>query len=131
MCKARTKAEADQSAAQDGFVYEIRKLDGSPPLPVTANQIDNVLLTSKNLDERRVFWELSKTIGTPLRSGLLKLRDLRNKCARELGFDDFFALQVADYGMTVPDMIARLRELPAPRRIEKRDVSDLGERDGL
>ncbi len=32
---------------------------------------------------------------------------------------------------SVPDMVARLRELPAPPRIEKRDVSDLGERDGL
>jgi peptidyl-dipeptidase A len=37
---------------------------------------------------------------------LLKLRDLRNKVAREMGFDTFFALQVADYGMTVPEMLA-------------------------
>ena len=32
---------------------------------------------------------------------------------------------------SVPDMMTRLRELPAPPRIETRDVSDLGERDGL
>ena len=98
--KARTEAEARQSAAQDGFVY----VQGGKS--VSANDIDRVLVNSKDLDERRSTWELSKTIGTPLRPGLLKLRDLRNTVARELGFDDFFALQVADYGMTVPQMIA-------------------------
>jgi peptidyl-dipeptidase A len=41
-----------------------------------------------------------------LRDGLLRLRDLRNQVARAMGFDSFFALQVADYGMTVPEMIA-------------------------
>jgi peptidyl-dipeptidase A len=98
--KARTQAEADQSAAQDGFNFILgNKL-------VSANDIDRVLVTSKDLDERRRHWELSKTIGGPLRPGLLKLRDLRNKCARELGFDDFFALQVADYDMTSAEMIA-------------------------
>ena len=32
---------------------------------------------------------------------------------------------------SVPDMIARLRELPAPPTIEQRDVGDLDERAGL
>jgi peptidyl-dipeptidase A len=98
--RARTKAEAEQSAAQDGFTYKLESKT------ISANDIDHVLVGSKDLAERQKYWELSKTIGGPLRAGLLKLRDLRNKSARELGFDDFFALQVADYGMTVPDMIA-------------------------
>ena len=98
--KARTQAEADQSAAQDGYAYKLGEKS------VSANEIDRVLVTSKDMAERREYWELSKTIGGPLRSGLLKLRDLRNQCARELGFDDFFALQVADYGMTTAEMIA-------------------------
>ena len=102
--KARTKAEAEQSAAQDGFVYKLAA-EGQTK-PVSANDIDRVLVESRDLTERQTYWELSKTIGTPLRAGILKLRDLRNQCARELGFDDFFALQVADYGMTVPAMIA-------------------------
>ena len=74
--------------------------------PASANDIDRILVESRNLDERRAAWEASKTIGRPLRDGLLRLRDLRNKVARAMGFDDFFALQVADYGMTVPEMIA-------------------------
>lgn len=32
---------------------------------------------------------------------------------------------------SIPDMMARLRELPAPPYVEVRDISDLGERDGL
>jgi len=97
--KERTKAEAAQSATQDGFAF--KRGDKT----VTANDIDRLLVESRDLDERKTHWELSKTIGTPLRAGLLKLRDLRNKCAQELGFDDFFALQVADYGMTSNEMI--------------------------
>jgi peptidyl-dipeptidase A len=103
--RARTEAEARQSAAQDGFVYTLRR-EGQPPRTVTANDIDRVLVESRDLPERQDVWLASKAIGAPLRAGLLRLRDLRNKVARELGFDSFFALQVADYGMTVAEMIA-------------------------
>jgi peptidyl-dipeptidase A len=96
--EARAQAEASQSAVQDGFVY---KRDGKD---YSANDIDRALVSERNLDERRQVWELSKTIGAPLRDGLLKLRDVRNKVAQEMGFDDFFALQVADYGLNVPQM---------------------------
>lgn len=97
---ARAAAEAGQSATQDGFVY---KREGKT---LSANDLDRGLLKERDLNERRAIWELSKTIGAPLRDGLLRLRDLRNKVAREMGFDNFFALQVADYGMTVPEMSA-------------------------
>jgi peptidyl-dipeptidase A len=102
--KARTEAEARQSAAQDGFVYT-RRRPGKPDEHPSANDLDRVLGASRDLDERRSTWETSKEIGGPLRDGLLRLRDLRNQVARALGFDDFFALQVADYGMTVPRMM--------------------------
>jgi len=102
--KARVEAEAKQSATQDGFGYTVKKLDGSVEHP-SANRIDQVLLASKDLDERRLYWEASKEIGAPLREGLLRLRDLRNRVARGLGFADFFELQVADYGMTVDEML--------------------------
>lgn len=97
---ARAEAEAAQSATQDGFVYE------SNGRAVSANDIDKALAESRDLAERLRVWTVSKSIGAPLRDGLLRLRDLRNTVARELGFDDFFALQVADYGLTVPEMMA-------------------------
>lgn len=102
--KARGEAEAKQAAAQDGFAFRIRR--GDSQTAVSANDIDRILVGSRDLDERRAAWESSKEIGQPLRAGLLRLRDVRNKVARAMGFDDFFALQVADYGMTVPEMLA-------------------------
>ncbi len=101
---ARAEAEAKQSAAQDGFAFRIRR--GDKETPASANDIDRILVESRDLDERKAAWEASKEIGRPLRAGLLRLRDVRNKVARAMGFDDFFALQVADYGMTVPEMLA-------------------------
>lgn len=102
--KARAEAEAHQSATQDGFAFRIRR--GGSETPASANDIDRILLESRDLDERRAAWEASKEIGRPLREGLLRLRDVRNRVARAMGFDDFFALQVADYGMTVLEMLA-------------------------
>jgi peptidyl-dipeptidase A len=110
--KARTEGEAKQAAAQDGFVYVLKR-DGQPDEHPSANDIDRVLVGSKDLDERRTSWEVSKTIGGPLRDGILRLRDLRNEVARAMGFDNFFALQVADYGMTVPEMMALCDKLVA------------------
>jgi peptidyl-dipeptidase A len=101
----RAEAEAAQSAIQDGFVYQLDD-PRRPDEPITPNGIDRILVESDDLDERRIAWEASKAVGVPLRDGLLRLRDLRNEVARELGFDDFFALQVADYGISVDEMIA-------------------------
>ena len=102
--KARTQAEADQSKVQDSFSYSIKR-PGKPEHKPSANAIDKVLVESKDLGERQEFWEAAKEIGSPLRAGLLRLRNLRNQVAQALGYDNFFALQVADYGMTVPEML--------------------------
>ena len=41
------------------------------------------------------------------------MRELRKKVTRAMGFDDFFAIQVADYGMTVPEMITLCKRMIA------------------
>ena len=104
--KARAEAEARQSATQDGFAYTLDPGNGQPASHPSANDLDRVLVGSNDLAERQKVWETAKSIGTPLRDGLLKLRDLRNAAARALGFSDFFALQVADYGLTTQEMLA-------------------------
>lgn len=101
--EARAEAEAAQSAKQDSFAYPLDDPEDASR-KIDANGIDRVLVTSKDLDQRKQVWEAGKTIGIGLRDGLLKLRDLRNRVAKELGYDSFFALQVADYGMTVDQM---------------------------
>ncbi len=102
--RARTEAEAKQSAVQDGFTYTLQH-PGKPVEHPSANALDRALIESRDLGERQSVWETSKTIGGPLRDGILRLRDLRNQVARTVGFDSFFALQVADYGQTVDQMM--------------------------
>lgn len=106
---ARIAAETRQAATLNSFTF---KLDGRP---ITANEIDNQLGTNRDLAVRRAVWEASKQSGTALKPGLVELQKLRNGVARELGHPDYFALQVASYGMTTDEMVALqdnfLREL--------------------
>ena len=46
-----------------------------------------------------------KQSGKALKEGLIKLRGLRNGVAQEMGYHDYFALQVASYGMTTDEMV--------------------------
>lgn len=101
----RTEAEAKQSAAQDGYRFTL-KSSGKPDKPTTANEIDDTLSNSKDEGQRRAAWEASKEIGKSLKGGLVDLRDLRNACARELKFSSFFGLNVAQYEMSVPELMS-------------------------
>ncbi|HET7294217.1 MAG TPA: M2 family metallopeptidase [Vicinamibacteria bacterium] len=95
----RIAAETRQASTMNGFTY---RLHGKP---VTPNEIDAILAKSSDLDERRAAWEASKESGPALKPGLVELRELRNGAARELGYTDYFALQVASYGMTTDEMV--------------------------
>jgi len=98
LTRDRIAAETLQASIMNGFTW---KLDGKP---ITANQIDDVLATSTDLAERQKVWVVSKENGPALRANLLKLRDLRNGVARELGYADYFALQTARHDMTTREM---------------------------
>lgn len=97
--KARAEAEAKQSATQDGFIFKLAARD------VKANDLDEILQQSKAVDERLAAWNSSKEIGKPLRTGLATLQSLRNSVARELKFSSYFGLEVADYGMSVVELM--------------------------
>lgn len=96
---ARISAETAQASTLNSFEF---KLHGKP---ITVNEIDNLLQSSTDLAERQAVWEESKESGKALKAGLIKLRDLRNGVAQELNYPDYFALQVAGYGMTTAEMI--------------------------
>jgi len=95
----RIAAEVAQASTLNGFEF---KLHGKP---VTVNEIDNLLQSTTDLAERQAVWEASKESGKALKAGLIKLRDLRNGVAKELDYPDYFALQVAGYGMTTDEMV--------------------------
>jgi peptidyl-dipeptidase A len=102
---ARIEAETRQNSTLNGFQF---KVDGKA---VTANDIDTLLVKSADLAERLKWWEASKEIGVPLKDNLVVLRDLRNGAARELGYPDYFALQLAKYGMTTDEMLKLCRDI--------------------
>ena len=107
---ARVEAEARAASVLDGFVfcYTPRAADGTCPAPKTANDIVDALQTETNLETRLMVWKASKEVGVPLKPELIELRKLRNELAREMGYSSYFGLQVADYGLTVPEMLTIL-----------------------
>ena len=96
----RIEAEVRQASTLNGFTFKLGAR------PITVNEIDRQLQTSRNLSQRKMVWEASKQSGPALKPGLIALRDLRNGCARELGYPDYFSLQTANYGMSAQEMVA-------------------------
>ncbi len=103
--KARIAAEAAQTEKLFGFNFQI---DGKA---VTTNEIDNILKSSNDLNERLRAWEASKEVGKTLKDGLENLQRLRNQTVQALGYSDYFSYQVSDYGMTVDEMMALMDDL--------------------
>lgn len=103
--QARVEAEAQASAVLDGFTFCLERRGGQCLKPTNPNAIDEALLKSRNLTERRKIWEASKQTGPALKKSLAELRDLRNRVAAELGYSSYFHLKVADYGLSVAEMM--------------------------
>lgn len=110
LLNARVAAEAAASAALDGFVFCFtpRGADGACPEPRTANDIDHVLLESRDLDERLRVWSASKEVGVVLKPHLVELRRLRNEVARAMGYSSYFGYMASEYGMTADELMALL-----------------------
>src|SRR5437870_10880907 len=68
----RVAAETKQASVMNSFEF---KLSGQK---ITANQIDDKLEKSTDLNERKAVWEASKESGPALKPNLVRLRDLRN-----------------------------------------------------
>lgn len=115
---ARVEMESKQTAIQDGFTFclETPSADGTCSKPVSTNEIDGILKKSKDLEERLKWWTVSKESGRPLKAGLVELQKRRNQVAREMGHSSFFALQVADYGMTTDEMMKLLDSFVADNK---------------
>ena len=96
----RIAAEAAQTERLYGYQFV---LGGKK---VTPNDLDRILGESRDPKARRAAWEASKAVGPVLKPGLVELRELRNGVVRALGYPDFFAYQVSDYGMTPEEMLA-------------------------
>ncbi|MBX2990672.1 MAG: M2 family metallopeptidase [Bacteroidetes bacterium] len=103
-------ATTKQTSALYGYEYMMTDADGKPK-KVTTNEIDRILVESNNLKERLFAWETSKGVGVELRDGLEELQYLRNRVAREMGYNSYFDLEVADYGMSTSEMMVLMAKL--------------------
>lgn len=99
LARARIAAETAQDSTLNSFTFH---LDDQP---LTTNDLEQRLLTSTDLAERRALWEASKQSGPALKPGLIELQKLRNGVAQELGYPDYFTLQFANYGLDVDAML--------------------------
>jgi len=112
LARARVQAESAQSARLDGFQFCLARDEaGECTQPVVTNDIDQVLVDSRDLDDRLNAWRASKEVGPTLRDGLIQLQGLRNGVAREMGYEDFFQFQVSNYGMSTAEMMELLDRL--------------------
>ncbi|HEY0080300.1 MAG TPA: M2 family metallopeptidase [Pyrinomonadaceae bacterium] len=103
--RERIAAETAQNEKLYGFDF---KLDGKS---VTPNRIDELLRTSRNLEERRQTWLASKEVGRVLKPGLSNLQRLRNAVVQPLGYKSYFSYQVSDYGMSSEEMIKLMDDI--------------------
>lgn len=100
LVERRIAAEAEQVETLFGFDFQI---DGKS---VSANDIDRVLVESKDTAARLTAWEASKDVGKDLKDGLTELVELRNGTSQALGYANYFEYQVSEYGMSVDEMMA-------------------------
>lgn len=105
LVKARIKAETEQTEKLYGHRFTI---DGKE---VSANEIDAILDSETDLQRRLAAWEASKEVGRAVKDGLVTLQGLRNKTVQALGYEDYFAYQVSDYGTTTAEMVELMNEL--------------------
>src|SRR4051795_5997369 len=69
----RVELESKQSAILDGYTFCLQPKGNSCAKPITANDIDDILKKSRDLNERQRIWTVSKEIGRPLKPGLIEL----------------------------------------------------------
>jgi len=62
---------------------------------VTGNDIKEILKTQTDSNKRRQAWLASKQVGQVVADDIIELVKLRNKAARELGFDNYHTLSLA------------------------------------
>lgn len=101
----RIAAEVRQAAVIGEYEFRFRGQ------PISVNDLEARLRSSTDIAERRELWESSMLVGPLLKPGLVRLRDLRNGVARELGYPDYFSLQYAAYGLDAAGMVRLNDEL--------------------
>jgi len=100
--------EADAKQNEALYAFDFKLKNGKK---VSANDIDKLLREEKNVKNRLEVWNASKEVGKGLKDGLENLKQLRNSVAKEMGYNSFFDLEVADYGMKSDEMVELMEKV--------------------
>jgi peptidyl-dipeptidase A len=105
LVKRRIAAEAAQTEQLYGYRFTLAGQE------LTPNEIDACLKDERDLQRRLAVWEASKQVGQVLKPGLVQLRDLRNQVVQQLGYRDYFSYMASEYGMSTPELSAKIVEI--------------------
>ena len=75
------------------------------------NDVEKVLGSSDDNDERRAAWEASKQVGAEVEGRVLRLVEVRNTAARRLGYPHYYAMSLALGELSEERLFALLDEL--------------------
>ncbi len=123
---------AKSSACMQAFNVYRAKVDGRE-LP--DSEVRKVLRESRDGAYRRAVWEASKGVGAVVEKDLKELVKLRNEAARNLGFADFYEMQLQLGEMTKAEVLKLFDELheltrepfrQAKGRLDARLAADYG-----
>jgi peptidyl-dipeptidase A len=78
---------------------------------LTDSQVRDILLKSKNSDERRQAWEGYKQVGANVAEDLRELVQMRNQAARALNFKNYHEMQLAINEQSQVEVLALFDEL--------------------
>jgi peptidyl-dipeptidase A len=96
---------------------------------VSSNDILGVLRTEKKSSKRKAAWEAAKQVGEVVSPELLQLVKLRNKAARQLGFPNYYVMQLTLSEQDPDELLALFDELKAltdePFKAIKADIDQV------
>jgi peptidyl-dipeptidase A len=78
---------------------------------VTMSEIYTLMTTEGNTERRQAAWRASREVGNVIAADLLQLVRLRNRAARQAGYDDFHQLTVETSEQSVADIDAIFTDL--------------------
>jgi peptidyl-dipeptidase A len=106
---------------EERFATFRAELDGDR---LSQNDIEHALAHSTDPARRRAVWESSKSIGPAIAADVRRLVHLRNRAARDLGFDDYYRMSLSLAEQSPTEVEALFDDLEKHTREPYRNVKE-------
>lgn len=109
----------DAKNIQQKFSIYRAEIDGKK---YSDNQIDSILIHSRDHQELEKAWKASKQVGEIVADEMIKLVKLRNEAAKSLGYDNYHAMRLSIDGQDPEEITSLFEELDI---LTKHEYSEL------